>query len=64
MNKFKYFIKYLGLDAQWHKVRIGKNAKVEYILDVDQETGKTITVIKKGAQTFKAVIYTFVKEPE
>lgn len=62
--KFKYFIKYLGLDAQWHKVRIGKNAKVEYILDVDWETGKTITVIKKGNKIFKAVVYTFVKEPE
>ena len=64
MNKFKYFIKYLGLDAQWHKVRIGKNAKVEYSFGYDEETGKKITVIKKGAQTFKAVVYTFVKEPE
>lgn len=61
---YKYFIKYLGLDAKWHQVRIGKKAKVEYILDADQETGKTITVIKKGAQTYKAVVYTFVKEPE
>lgn len=62
--KYKYFIKYLGLDGKWHIVRIGKNAKVMYMLDVDQETGKTITVIKKGAQTFKAVVYTFIKEPE
>ena len=59
---YKYFIKYLGLDAKWHQVRIGKKAKVSYSFGYDEETGKRITIIKKGAQTFKAVVYTFVKE--
>lgn len=60
--KYKYYIKYLGLDAKWHQVRIGKNAKVEYINGFDEEIQRRITLIKKGAQTFKAVCYTFVKE--
>ena len=61
--KFKYFIKYLGLDGKWHRVQIGKTAKVVYQSDFDKETGQNITLIKKGAQTFKAVVYTFEKEP-
>lgn len=62
MNKYKYFIKYLGLDAKWHKIPVGKSAKVTYTLDYDQETKQNISIIKKGAQEFKAVVYTFEKE--
>lgn len=62
MTKTKHFIKYLGLDDKWHKIQVGKNAKVIYTLDHDQETNQTITLITKGSQTFKAKVYTFIKE--
>lgn len=63
MIKYKYFLRYLGLDGKWHRVQIGKTAKVTYTHDYDQETKQNITIIRKGAQSFKAVVYTFSKEP-
>ena len=53
MMKLKRFIKYLGLDGKWHKIQVGKTAKVSYHFTHDVEAGKEVTIITKGAQTFK-----------
>lgn len=53
MMKYKRFIKYLGLDGKWHKIQVGKNTSVNYRHCFDVEEQRRVTIIQKGAQTFK-----------